>query len=49
MIQNEIANQLGCEFDEGYVMVNKKNRLGYQMSMQQVIFIQIDIMPYRHC
>jgi thioredoxin reductase len=24
MIQNEIANQLGCEFDEGYVKVNKK-------------------------
>jgi hypothetical protein len=24
MIQNEIANQLGCEFDEGYVNINKK-------------------------
>jgi thioredoxin reductase len=26
MIQNEIANQLGCEFDEGCVMVNKKQQ-----------------------
>ena len=26
MIQNEIANQLGCEFDEGYVMINKKKQ-----------------------
>jgi thioredoxin reductase len=26
IIQNEIANQLGCEFDEGYVMVNKKQQ-----------------------
>jgi hypothetical protein len=24
MIQNEIANQLSCEFDEGYVKINKK-------------------------
>jgi thioredoxin reductase len=24
IIQNEIANQLGCESDEGYVKVNKK-------------------------
>ena len=26
IIQNEIANQLGCEFDEGYVIVNKKQQ-----------------------
>ena len=26
IIQNEIANQLGCEFDEGYVKVNKKQQ-----------------------
>ncbi len=26
VIQNEIANQLGCEFDEGYVKVNKKQQ-----------------------
>jgi thioredoxin reductase len=26
IIQNEIASQLGCEFDEGYVIVNKKQQ-----------------------
>ncbi len=26
LIHNEIANQLGCEFDEGYIKVNKKQQ-----------------------
>jgi thioredoxin reductase len=26
LIQNETANQLGCEFDEGYEKVNKKQQ-----------------------
>ncbi len=43
MIQNEIANQLGCEFDEGYVKVNKK-----QLTTVSKVYAAGDIDTDRH-
>jgi thioredoxin reductase len=42
-IQNEIANQLGCEFDEGYVKVNKK-----QLTTVSNVYAAGDIDTDRH-
>ena len=43
MIQNEIANQLCCEFDEGYVKVNKK-----QLTIVSNVYAAGDIDTDRH-
>jgi thioredoxin reductase len=43
LIQNEIANQLGCEFDEGYVKVNEK-----QLTTVSNVYAAGDIDTDRH-